>query len=107
MATPAQPDNVSRIVMLTHGLMETSGRYWCYVAVKPSRFEEFQAAVAGKYNIQNFDKDGYGEVVVSGEGAEPPQEVTDQVGKLFGVDPKTFFTDKNPQATLAKKLAES
>ncbi len=81
-------DNTSRLVMLVRGLMETRGSYWCYVAVKPSLAKKFQKAIADKYNIQNFVKDSYGEIVVSGKGRTPPREVTEKVAEIFGLNPK-------------------
>lgn len=106
MTAPIQPDDVSRIIVLAHGLMEDRGRYWCYVAVKPSRHQEFKSAIAKKYNIQNFVDDGYGEVIVSGRGGEPPADVTQQVADMFGVKPETFFTDPDPDGTIAVKMGE-
>lgn len=99
-------DEIGRIVVLVRGLMEKGGFYWCYVAVKPSLYERFQEASTKKYNIQNFVKDGYGEVVVSGEGREPPQEVTAKVAELFGVTVESLFKDAQPLESLDAKLKE-
>lgn len=86
--TVADKDGVSRIVMMIRGVMDTRGFYWCYVAVKPSLAKKFQQAIKAKYNIQNFVKDGYGEIIVSGRGRTPPQEVTEKVAEMAGIDPK-------------------
>ena len=83
-------NGVSRLVILVRGLMENRGSYWCYVAVKPSLAKKFKNAIASKYNIQNFVKDAYGEVIVSGRGRTPPQEVTDKVAEIYGVSPKAL-----------------
>ena len=105
------PDDVARIVMLAFGTMESGGPYWCYVAVKPSRYEEFKRAMESKkYNMQNYAKDGYGEVVVSGEGALPPQDVTKQVAMMFNVPIKDLFADADPIVLInskMKKLSEN
>ena len=99
------PDNLSRIVMLTYGAMEHGGPYWCYVAVKPSRYEEFQSRLASKkYNIQNFSEDAFGEVIVSGEGITPPQDITKQVANLFNIPFKDFFRDIDPKKTIINKI---
>lgn len=105
MTAPIQPDEVARIIVLTRGLMEDHGKYWCYVAVKPSRHKEFQQIVAQKYNIQNFADDGYGEVIVSGRGQNPPDDINQEVAKLFGVPVESFYTDPDPDATLAAALS--
>lgn len=98
-------DNVGRIIMLTYGKMEHGGPYWCYVAIKPSRFEEYKTAMASKqYNMQNFDLDGFGEIVVSGEGATPPQDVTQKVAALFDAPIRELFKDADPMATLDQKI---
>lgn len=98
-------DTLSRIIMLAYGDMEKGGHYWCYVAVKPSRYEEFKKAMASKrYNIQDFVDDSYGEVIVSGEGVAPPKEVTGQVAKMFNIPVKDFFKDLEPEKTIAVKI---
>src|SRR3954467_9828223 len=108
MTAPANSDGVARIIFLVRGLMEDgTGFYWCYVAVKPSRHQEFKKALDNKYNIQNFVDDGYGEVIVSGAGDVPPGEITAQVAELFGVSAQSFFKDRDPDATLAEKLKAS
>lgn len=87
-------DDISRIVMLTYGKMNHGGPYWCYVAVRPSLYPEFSKAMDSKsYNIQNFAGDGYGEVIVSGEGVMPPKEITKKVAELFKISPKDLFAD--------------
>lgn len=84
-------DDISpRLVMLVRGMMEPRGSYWCYVAVKPSLVKKFKNAIASKYNIQNFVKDAYGEVIVSGRGRTPPQEVIEKVAEMYGVNPKVL-----------------
>ncbi len=101
-------DDVARVITLVKGMLnDGKGFYWCYVAVKPSLYEQFKSVTANKYNIQNFTQDGYGEVVVSGVGRTPPDAVTKQVAELFGVSVDSLFADENPLGTIAKKLAET
>jgi hypothetical protein len=97
-ATAITADNRSRIVMLAFGNMQHgNSMYWAYLAVKPTRYEEFRRIMAGKkYNIQNFVKDEFGEVVVSGEGGLPPRDVTKKVAQLFGIPINELFADINP-----------
>lgn len=83
-SAPAATDDI-RIITLIRGVMQQGGFYWCYVAVKPSLMRKFQQAVKNKYNIQNFVKDEYGEVIVSGRGKQPPVEITKQVSEMFEV----------------------
>lgn len=102
-SAPASQDNASRLITLVRGMMEQGGFYWCYVAVKPNLVTKFQQAIKNKYNIQNFVKDAYGEVVVSGRGKEPPEDVTKKVEEMFGV---TFqqIEEGNSEVAIAKIL---
>ena len=94
----------SRLITLVRGLMERGGFYWCYLAIKPSLAKKFQQAVANKYNIQNFAKDEYGEVIVSGRGKEPPAEITKKVTEMFGVTMKQIEQGES-EIAIAKVLA--
>ena len=106
MSQTINKDDISRFIVMARGLMNGGGFYWCYVAVKPSRYEEFKKVTANKYNIQNFVKDEFGEVIVSGAGRDAPKEVIDKVAEMFGVSPDSLFTDSHPEATLEKKVEE-
>jgi hypothetical protein len=99
------PDNVSRIIMLVYGKMEHGGPFWCYVAVKPSKYDEFKRAESmGTLDLYNFD--GYGEIIVSAEGETPPEEVTIKVAEMYNTDASQFFQPIDPQAVIAEKIAE-
>ena len=101
-----QPQDIAaRVIVLARGVMEKGGFYWCYVAVKPSRYDEFKLATANKYNIQDFVQDGYGEVIVSGEGREPTKLVTEKVAEIFGVSAESLFRDEDPLGTIDKTIA--
>jgi hypothetical protein len=101
-SAPAADD--SRIITLVRGVMQQGGFYWCYVAIKSELIKKFQQAVNNKYNIQNFVQDGYGEVIVSGRGKEPPAEITKQVSEMFGI---TFqqIEEGKAEVAIAKILA--
>ena len=104
---PIDPDKLSRIVMLAYGKMDHGGPYWVYVAVRPSRYAEFQKAMASKqYNMQSFDADGYGEVIVSGEGVMPPHDVTKQVAKMFNIPINELFKVTDPNKVIFAKIEE-
>ncbi|MDE3059777.1 MAG: hypothetical protein KGJ06_02055 [Pseudomonadota bacterium] len=102
-STRIDPDDVSRIIMLAFGSMEQGGMYWCYVAVKPSRYDEFTRAMKSRqYNMQNFVGDGFGEVIVSGEGGLPPRDVTKQVAEIFGIPIKQLFASIDPMQAISR-----
>ncbi|MBB6255214.1 hypothetical protein [Nitrospirillum iridis] len=96
-------DDVSRIIMLLKGVMDHGGPFWCYVALKPSQFEAFKAAeAAGAIDLYKFDD--FGEIVVSAEGEMPPYIVTEEVARMYGTDPRTFFRDIDPLAEIAERM---
>ena len=101
-ATAADTED-SRIITLVRGMMQQGGFYWCYVAIKPELMKKFQQAVKNKYNIQNFVKDEYGEVIVSGRGKQPPAEITAKVSEMFGI---TFqqIEEGNAEVSIARIL---
>lgn len=100
-----EADAVSRIIMLLYGKMDHGGPFWCYVAIKPSQFNNFkQAETAGSIDLYNFDE--YGEVIVSAEGQTPPEEVTLKVAEMYGADPSTFFQPIDPMSEIDRKIAE-
>lgn len=85
-------DGRARMVVLTYGTMNHGGTYWCYVAVRPSLHKQFGDVIAsGGYNIQNFVDDGYGEIIVSGEGVLPPPDITKEVARIFNVPIKELL----------------
>lgn len=115
MATPPTPpttpnskldaDQLSRVIMLIYGKMDHGGPFWCYVAIKPSKFDAFKKAEKeGKIDLYNFEE--FGEIIVSAEGKTPPSEVTLKVAELYGADPSTFFQPIDPIEKINEKLEE-
>ena len=98
-------DDVTRIILLIYGKLDTGGPFWCYVAVKPSKFEDFKKAEAeGKIDLYAFEP--YGEVIVSAAGETPPADVTAKVAEMYDADPSTFFQPMDPIKAVDEKLAE-
>jgi hypothetical protein len=108
MTSAIQPDNVARLVMLTYGKMEDGkGTYWCYVAVKPSEMDRFNASLkAGQLNLHKFREDGFGEVLMSGPGLYPPKEVTKLIAKAFNTAVTEIFNNEEPKSLIARKIEE-
>ena len=91
------PDHVARVVMLVYGLMSNSKPFWCFVAVKPTRYKELQELVASKkFDLRAYESDGFGEIIVSGEGVTPPNDVVKTVAKMFDVPVKKLFDGADP-----------
>jgi transcriptional regulator with XRE-family HTH domain len=77
-------DEAERTIMLVFGFMAHGGPCWIYAAVRPSKQQAFSAAHKdGSLDLHAFD--AYGEIVVSGEGRLPPDEVTSKVNSMYGV----------------------
>jgi hypothetical protein len=99
------PDNISRIIMLVYGTMEHGGPFWCYVAVKPSKYEAFKEAERnGTLDLYNFEP--FGEIIVSAEGETPPEEVTIKVAEMYNTDPAKFFQPIDPMQVIDEKIEE-
>ena len=99
------PDDVTRIIMLIYGKLDTGGPFWCYVALKPSKFDAFkQAEAEGKIDLYAFEP--YGEVIVSAAGETPPADVTAKVAEMYDADPSTFFQPMDALKAVDEKLAE-
>lgn len=102
------PDNLARMVMLVYGPMQDGkGSYWCYVAIKPSEYQRFVGLhKARKINLLDFEKEGFGEIIVSGQGVRPPSEITYQVAQIYKINIKDLFGEINPESVLSKKIAQ-
>ncbi|MBV8938685.1 MAG: hypothetical protein JO089_02445 [Alphaproteobacteria bacterium] len=104
-ATAPNPDDIARVIVLIYGVLEQTRPFWCYVAVKPSRYQSFlEAQKEGTLNLYEFGS--YGEIIISGEGGQPPEEVTIKVAEVYQTDPKRFFEPIDPEAEVAKKMQE-
>jgi len=98
-------DALSRVIMLLYGSMDYGGPFWCYVAIKPSKFDAFKEAEAA-HTIDLINFDDFGEVIVSAEGQEPPPEVTAKIAEMYGANVDTFFKSIDPIAEIAAKIAQ-
>lgn len=79
------PDLLSRIIVLMYGALASGAPCWMYAAIKPSRYDDFMADYkAGKVDVHRFAP--YGEIIVSGEGKSPPDEVTLKVAQMYQTD---------------------
>lgn len=91
--------------MLAYGPMQQGGTYWCYVAVRPSRYEEFKREAASK-RMNPARLADYGEVIVSGDGLLPPGEVTQTVANMFNLDPRALFAEADPLVEINKRIED-
>ena len=98
-------DDLTRIIVLVYGILESNAPFWVFVAVKPSKYQGFLAAQKeGKLDLYQFAH--YGEIIVSGEGKSPPDDITLKVCEMYQTDPATLFKTTDPEAD-AEKLAQA
>ncbi|MDZ4858034.1 MAG: helix-turn-helix transcriptional regulator [Candidatus Hydrogenedentes bacterium] len=84
--TLTERDGLKRTISLIFGLLDTGKPFWLYAAVRPSRYKAFLTAQnKGTLDLHKFDP--YGEIIVSGEGNAPPDEVTLKVAEIYQIDP--------------------
>ncbi len=84
-----KPNNsdLMRTIILVYGLLEDGNPFWVFVAVKPSQYQPFILAQKnGTLNLYQFET--YGEIIVSGVGKSPPDEITIKVAEMYQTDPE-------------------
>lgn len=100
------PDNIARMITLLFGKQADGQPFWCIVSVKPSHLKEVQEKAQNKtLKIENYMADGYGEIVVSGEGVMPPREVLKQVSAMFNTPIRDMFGTYDMDDVVAKEIA--
>jgi hypothetical protein len=108
MTEHKQPNpDLTRIIVLVYGMMEAGGPFWVFVAVKPSKYQAFMTAQKeGTLDLYKFAP--FGEIIVSGEGRQPPDEVTLKVAEMYQTDPTEIFQaiDKENESDDAAAAAE-
>jgi len=83
--TDGYSDDAVRLVLVVRGRLADGEPFWCYVALKPSKRWDFAAAqIEERLDLEEFEE--FGEVIVSGLGVDPPDEVTRKVSELYGAD---------------------
>lgn len=81
--------DLKRIVIMIYGQLPNGNPFWLFAAVKPEMYALFKTTQqAGKVDIYNFEP--FGEIIVSGEGAEAPNDVVDAVAEMYQIDPSTL-----------------
>lgn len=99
------PDQVARMVMLVYGTMSDNNPFWCFVAVKPSQHKRLQEKVANKtLDLRTYVEDGFGEIIVSGEGVIPPNDVIKKISASFGVPIRDLFREYDMDDVIAKEI---
>ena len=75
-------DLLSTIIIAVKGSLAEGGRYWAYLAIKPSMVASFKEAQAsGRFNLEE-----YGTILEWGKGDEPPEDVVERMQTNYAVD---------------------
>ena len=100
--TDQSKDLNTRTIVLIYGLMEDGSSFWLYAAVKPSKYLAFMTAQKeGALDLYAFEP--YGEIIVSGKGKSPPDEITLKVAEMYQTDPETLFVPKESQGNIPQE----
>ncbi len=84
---PSKTSDLMRTIILVYGLLEDGNTFWVFVAVKPSQYQPFLTAQKnGTLNLYQFSP--FGEIIVSGIGKSPPDEITIKVAEMYQTDPE-------------------
>jgi|GEM_PF-1698154 len=101
MTEPNPLEDLKRTIVLVYGLLANGNPFWAFAAVKTNRYQLFLAdQKEGKIDLSEFDS--YGEIVISGEGKSPPDDITLKVAEMYQNDPITFA--KNVQEDISDML---
>ncbi len=96
-------DAITRTIVLIYGLLENGGPCWIYAGIKPSKYQAFLAAQKeGKLNLYEFTP--YGEIIVSGAGKSPPDEVTLKVAEMYQTDPALLFVPQDAVGDVPEEM---
>jgi hypothetical protein len=76
-------DENSGVLCLSKGVLDSGKPYFAYIAVKPSKFEEFYRRSSAR---ETFVLDDYGMIIYMDELPEPPIEVQENMREFYGFD---------------------
>jgi hypothetical protein len=94
--TEAEQDKLSRVIVLVWGKLENGNPFWLFAAVKPTKYHAFLGAQqAGEVDVYQFEP--YGEIIVSGEGDYPPDDVTTKVAEMYNTTPEILMQAMGPR----------
>lgn len=89
MTQPDPLEDLKRTIVLLYGIMDNGGPFWVFAAVRPSKYQQFVAAQKESTLMLN-QFSVFGELIVSGEGKSPPDEVILKVAEMYQTDPASL-----------------
>lgn len=89
MTQPDPLEDLKRTIVLLYGMLPTGAPFWVFAAIRPSKYQQFLSAhKEGKIDLKKFGF--YGELIISGEGKSPPDDVILKVAEMYQSDPAAF-----------------
>lgn len=89
MTQPDPLEDLKRTIVLLYGIMESGAPFWVFAAIRPAKYQNFLSAQKeGKVDLEKFAE--FGELIISGEGKSPPDEVILKVAEMYQSDPSQF-----------------
>jgi len=76
-------DESAAIVVLSKGTQANGAPYWAYMAIPPSKYQEFHRLSKER---QAFNLEEYGEVIICGCDKEPPAAAKEQMKAEYDFD---------------------
>ncbi len=74
-------DNEIGYIVFVTGENQNNEMCWFYASIAPSKYEDFkQAESSGEYDLAD-----YGDVLMSGSGAAPPEDVRRKMEQEYGI----------------------
>ncbi len=85
-------EDLKRTIVLLYGIMDNGGPFWVFAAIRPSKYQQFLGLQKESgIDLEKFEY--YGELIISGEGKAPPDEVILKVAEMYQTDPASFATN--------------
>lgn len=99
---PPNPlEELKRTIVLLYGIMENGSPFWVFAAVRPNKYQLFMTSQKeGTLDLEKFEV--FGELIISGEGKAPPDDVILKVAEMYQTDPSKFVGNiKDDEASAA------
>lgn len=89
MSQPDPLENLKRTIVLMYGIMGNGKPFWTFAAIRLNKYQPFLAAQKeGAIDLEKFEQ--YGELIITGEGKSPPEDVILKVATMYQTDPEAL-----------------
>ena len=83
-------EDLKRTIVLLYGIMDNGGPFWVFAAVRPGKYQLLvEMQKEGNLDLNTFGS--FGELIISGEGKAPPDEITLKVAEMYQTDPASLM----------------